>query len=109
MNLAEAKRSVLLALIFPEAGGEHGLRMQTIVAVFFRHIADWQGGNASPIAHALIQLSTLIHYPRGQEKNGLYSAAFFFLLTFHCVSKQSRRHAEKRAPEREFRDALRAR
>jgi len=33
-----------------EAGGEHARRMPRIVAVIVRHIADWQGGNASPIA-----------------------------------------------------------
>jgi hypothetical protein len=44
-----------------EEGGEHVRRMLHIVAVIVRHIADWQGGNASPIHAVKRKLLMLIH------------------------------------------------
>jgi hypothetical protein len=75
----------LLAQLSIEAGGEHARGIPRIVAVIGRHIADWQGGNASPSAHALIKLPTLIHYPRGRKKKRADKPRFFLALTFHCV------------------------
>ena len=90
--------------------GEQARWMPRLVAVIVRHIAECERGNASRKDLAREKLSTLIHYPRGLQKMRADKPRIFCQLTLYCIRKQSRRHAEKRAPARELpRDSAPAR